>query len=167
MLRDSHWSYVSTSNLFCIFQGTFSGRSPCKKQIGSILFVFRSIVRSMNWWIGWLTDFAHFREKLPYGYNSRLNAKKWLHHNRIKQYKGGEVRRNTIWRETVASSVCYKILSGRYDCTYGLPLFHAKSCFISPLFLCTVFFLMKIENLIWFKTRINRFRGCYQTLKVR
>ena len=44
----------------------------------------------------------------------------------------GEVRWDTIWRETVASGVCQKILSGRCDCTCGLPLFHAKSCFISP-----------------------------------
>ena len=47
------------------------------------------------------------------------------------------MRWNSIWRETVASSVCHRILSGRYDCTYGLPLFHAKSCFISPHFLCS------------------------------
>ena len=54
-----------------------------------------------------------------------------------KYYKGREVRWNTIWRETVASSMCHKVLSGRYDCTYGSPLLHAKSCFISPHFLCT------------------------------
>ena len=49
---------------------------------------------------------------------------------RPKKVKWNEM--NTIWRETVASSVCHKILSGWYDCTYGLPQFHAKSCFISP-----------------------------------
>ena len=52
-------------------------------------------------------------------------------------YKGSEVKWDMIWRETVASSVCHKALSDRYDGTYGLPLFHAKSCFIAPHFLCT------------------------------
>ena len=54
-------------------------------------------------------------------------------------YTGREVRWSSVWRESVASSVRHKIPSGRYDCTYGLPLFHAKRCFISPLILCTHF----------------------------
>ena len=41
------------------------------------------------------------------------------------------MRWNSIWRETVASSVCHKMLNGRYDCTYAWPLFHAKRCLIS------------------------------------
>ena len=44
-------------------------------------------------------------------------------------YKGGEVRCNTIWGEIGASSVCHKTLSGRYDCTYGMPLFHDEIVF--------------------------------------
>ena len=35
-------------------------------------------------------------------------------------YKGSELSWNTIWRETGASSVCRRTLSGRYDCPYGL-----------------------------------------------
>ena len=55
-----------------------------------------------------------------------------------------EVRWNTIWRETVASRACHRILSGRYDCTYGSPLFHAKSCFISPHCLRTYYLIAAI-----------------------
>ena len=53
------------------------------------------------------------------------------------RYKRREVRWNSVWRETMASSVCHNILSDRCNCTYGLPLLHAKRCFISPPFLCT------------------------------
>ena len=56
------------------------------------------------------------------------------HLTSLPLYKESEVRWNSIWRETMASSVCHKILSGRYDGTYGLPLFHAECCFISPHF---------------------------------
>ena len=54
----------------------------------------------------------------------------------MAKYKGSEVRWNSIRCEKVASSVCHKILSGRYDCTCGMPLCHAKCCFISLHFLC-------------------------------
>ena len=68
--------------------------------------------------------------------HATLDSREWAKSIVKIEYKGSEVRWNTIWRETVASSVCHKILSDRCDCTYGLPLFHAESCFISPHFLC-------------------------------
>ena len=67
-------------------------------------------------------------------YRSDEKTSVWIQMN--IRYKGREVRWNGIWRETVASSVCHRILSGRYDCTNGLPLFHAKRCFIPPPFFC-------------------------------
>ena len=52
------------------------------------------------------------------------------------RYKGREVRWKSVRRERMASSVCHRILSGRYNYTYGLPLFRAKRCFTSAPFLC-------------------------------
>ena len=59
-------------------------------------------------------------------------------HRGTMHYKGSEVRWSTIfgvkqWR--AACDVKYWVVGT--DCTYGLLLFHAKSCFILPHFLCT------------------------------
>ena len=65
-------------------------------------------------------------------------AVSWPAHLHV-QRKRGEMTQRLAWNRGVvmASSVGHRMLIGRYDCLYGLPLFHAKRCLISPPFLGT------------------------------
>ena len=84
----------------------------------------------------WLIDFAPFRENCPTGIIPE-SKQKVTPHNGIAQYKGEEVRWNSVWCETVASRTYSRIDHSVFYDTRCSPLFHAQTLFhltSSPLY---------------------------------
>ena len=71
------------------------------------------------------------------------------------------MKQSLAWN--VVSSVCQEILNYTCDCTYGLPLFHAKCC-LSHL---PAFVLLLVRNIRRSPSRFTLFTATIKQLKIR